>query len=91
VQQIVDDDALFVKVAQTLLEPDGVTVAGVASTCAEAVERVGALRPDVVLIDVRSRDSQTRPTTCSERPKPYGGGCVDPVHAEAERVMDRRD
>jgi CheY-like chemotaxis protein len=53
VQQIVDDDALFVKVAQTLLEPDGVTVAGVASTCAEAVERVGALRPDVVLIDIR--------------------------------------
>jgi CheY-like chemotaxis protein len=40
---IVDDDASFLKVAQTLLEPDGVTVAGVASTCAEAVERVGAL------------------------------------------------
>ena len=50
---IVDDDASFLKVAQTLLEPDGVTVAGVASTCAEAVERVEALRPDVVLIDIR--------------------------------------
>lgn len=50
---IVDDDASFLKVAQTLLEPDGVTVAGVASTRAEAVERVEALRPDVVLIDIR--------------------------------------
>jgi CheY-like chemotaxis protein len=39
---IVDDDASFLKVAQTL-----------ASTCAEAVERIGALRPDVVLIDMR--------------------------------------
>lgn len=50
---IVDDDASFLKATQTLLEPAGVTVAGVASTGAEAVERVGALRPDVVLIDIR--------------------------------------
>jgi CheY-like chemotaxis protein len=50
---IVDDDALFLKAAQTLLESDGVTVAGVASTGADAVERVGVLRPDVVLIDIR--------------------------------------
>ena len=50
---IVDDDASFLKAAQTLLESDGVTVAGVASTGADAVERVGMLRPDVVLIDIR--------------------------------------
>jgi CheY-like chemotaxis protein len=50
---IVDDDASFLKVAQALLESDGVTVAGVANTCAEAVQRVEALRPDVVLIDIR--------------------------------------
>ena len=50
---IVDDDASFLKAAQTLLESDGVTVAGVASTGADAVERVGVLRPDVVLIDIR--------------------------------------
>jgi DNA-binding NarL/FixJ family response regulator len=49
----VDDDASFLKAAQTLLESDGVTVAGVASTGADAVERVGVLRPDVVLIDIR--------------------------------------
>jgi DNA-binding NarL/FixJ family response regulator len=50
---IVDDDASFLKAAQTFLESDGVMVAGMASTCAEAVERVEALQPDVVLIDIR--------------------------------------
>ena len=50
---IVDDDEAFLNVAQALLERDGVTVAGVAGSCAEAVQRVQALRPDVVLIDIR--------------------------------------
>ena len=50
---IVDDDASFLKAAQAFLESDGVMVAGVASTCAEAVQRVEALQPDVVLIDIR--------------------------------------
>ena len=49
---IVDDDNAFLKVAQALLEQDGVTVAGVANDCAQAVERTEALRPDVVLIDI---------------------------------------
>jgi CheY-like chemotaxis protein len=50
---IVDDDQSFIKVAQAVLEQDGVTVAGAASSCAEAVQRAKALRPDVVLIDIR--------------------------------------
>ena len=50
---IVDDDEEFLKVAQALLERGGVTVAGVAYNSAEAVQRVHALRPDVVLIDIR--------------------------------------
>lgn len=50
---LVDDDEEFLKVAQTLLERDGVTVAGVAHNSAEAVQRTQALRPDVVLIDIR--------------------------------------
>lgn len=50
---IVDDDAEFLRVAQALLERDGVTVAGVAYNSAEAVQRTQALRPDVVLIDIR--------------------------------------
>jgi CheY-like chemotaxis protein len=50
---IVDDDQEFIKVAQALLERDGMTVAGVAYNSAEAVQRTQALRPDVVLIDIR--------------------------------------
>jgi CheY-like chemotaxis protein len=50
---LVDDDEEFLKVAQTVLERGGVTVAGVAHNSAEAVQRAQALRPDVVLIDIR--------------------------------------
>lgn len=50
---IVDDDNAFLDVARSVLEQDGVTVAGVAVNGAEAVERAKALRPDVVLIDIR--------------------------------------
>ncbi len=50
---IVDDDVTFLDAAQGLLERDGVTVAGVASSSAEAVQRARELRPDVVLIDIR--------------------------------------
>ena len=50
---IVDDDEMFVDVARAVLERDGVAVAGAASSSAEAVQRAGALRPDVVLIDIR--------------------------------------
>lgn len=50
---IVDDDEAFLHVARTLLERDGVTVAGLAHSCVEAVERAEALRPDVLLIDIR--------------------------------------
>jgi DNA-binding NarL/FixJ family response regulator len=50
---IVDDDASFLKAAQMLLEADGITVAGTASSCADAWQRVDTLHPDVVLIDIR--------------------------------------
>ena len=53
---IVDDDEEFLDVAKALLERDGVTVAGVAHSSAEAVQRARALRPDVVLIDIRLGD-----------------------------------
>jgi CheY-like chemotaxis protein len=50
---IVDDNNLFLQAGQTSHEQDGVTVAGVANNCAEAVARTKGLRPDVVLIDIR--------------------------------------
>ncbi len=49
---IVDDNPQFLRAAQELLEQEGMTVVGVASTSAEALERVDALRPDVTLVDV---------------------------------------
>jgi DNA-binding NarL/FixJ family response regulator len=49
---IVDDSAPFVQAATMLLERDGLAVVGVASTVAEALQRVAELRPDVALVDV---------------------------------------
>lgn len=49
---IVDDNVPYLGAAATLLERQGVSVVGVASTTAEAVEAVQRLRPDVVLVDI---------------------------------------
>jgi CheY-like chemotaxis protein len=49
---IVDDSARFLEAARHLLEREGITVAGVASTSAEALERAQELRPDVALVDI---------------------------------------
>jgi DNA-binding NarL/FixJ family response regulator len=49
---IVDDSPGFVAAARSLLERDGVTVVGVASTIADALRRFQELRPDVTLVDI---------------------------------------
>ena len=49
---IVDDNLQFQTAARDLLEREGVSVVGVASSGAEALERVEELRPDVTLVDV---------------------------------------
>jgi CheY-like chemotaxis protein len=49
---IVDDNESFLRAATLLLEREGLTVAGVASTGADALRQVAAMRPDVVLVDV---------------------------------------
>jgi DNA-binding NarL/FixJ family response regulator len=49
---IVDDSRRFLDAARGLLERQGITVAGVASTGAEALRLVGELRPDVTLLDI---------------------------------------
>jgi CheY-like chemotaxis protein len=49
---IVDDNQAFLLAARVLLEREGLPVAGVASTCAEALRQAETLRPDVVLVDV---------------------------------------
>jgi CheY-like chemotaxis protein len=49
---IVDDSSDFVDAARGLLECQGVSVVGVASSGAEALQCFEELRPDVTLVDV---------------------------------------
>jgi CheY-like chemotaxis protein len=49
---IVDDSPRFLDAARGLLERQGVSVVGVASNSAEALQRTGELRPDVTLLDI---------------------------------------
>jgi CheY-like chemotaxis protein len=50
---IVDDSRDFLRAASDLLERDGITVVGVASTGALARHACLELRPDVVLLDIQ--------------------------------------
>ena len=49
---IVDDNESFLEVVCVLLEREGLSVAAVASTYAEALGLFETLRPDVVLVDI---------------------------------------
>ena len=49
---IVDDSDAFVETASALLERQGVTVVGVASNTAEALQQARVLQPDVILVDI---------------------------------------
>lgn len=49
---IVDDNPVFVQTARQVLEAGGITVVGVASTCAEAIDRAIEARPDVAIVDI---------------------------------------
>jgi CheY-like chemotaxis protein len=49
---LVDDSQHFLDAARGVLEQDGITVVGVASGSAEALELARDLRPDLVLVDV---------------------------------------
>ena len=49
---LVDDSDAFLEAASVLLEREGLTVVGVASSTAEALRQAHALRPDVILVDI---------------------------------------
>jgi DNA-binding NarL/FixJ family response regulator len=53
---IVDDSPQFIASARGLLEREGLSVVGVASTTADALVRVQELRPDVTLLDINLGD-----------------------------------
>lgn len=50
---IVDDDRDFLRAASNMLERDGITVVGVASTGTQALQACRELRPDLVLLDIQ--------------------------------------
>jgi CheY-like chemotaxis protein len=49
---LVDDSDAFLETASLLLEREGLKVAGVASSIAEALRQDRVLRPDVILVDI---------------------------------------
>ena len=49
---LVDDSDAFLETASLLLEREGMKVAGVASSIAEALRQARVLRPDVILVDI---------------------------------------
>jgi CheY-like chemotaxis protein len=49
---LVDDNEAFLEAASLLLEREGVTVVGVASSIAEALRQARALQPDLILVDI---------------------------------------
>src|SRR5512132_1686505 len=49
---IIDDSPCFLGAARSLLEREGMMIVGVASSTAEALQRVEELRPDVTLLDI---------------------------------------
>ena len=49
---LVDDNDAFLQAASLLLEREGVTVVGVASSIAQALGKARALRPDLILVDI---------------------------------------
>jgi CheY-like chemotaxis protein len=49
---IVDDNVDFLAAATDLLEREGISVVGVASTSSDAIQRAEQLRPDLTLVDI---------------------------------------
>jgi DNA-binding NarL/FixJ family response regulator len=49
---IVDDNLSFLDASRTLLERQGLTVVGVATSAAEGLKRAAELKPQVILIDI---------------------------------------
>lgn len=49
---IVDDSERFLRIARRLLEREGVTIVGVASSGSQAMGAAAELHPDVMLVDI---------------------------------------
>jgi DNA-binding NarL/FixJ family response regulator len=84
---IVDDNRSFLEAARNLLEREGLSVLGVASTIAEALLRAEQLRPDVALVDISLAEESG--FVLARRLSEHGGSAGPRVilistHAEAD-------
>jgi CheY-like chemotaxis protein len=56
---VVEDEAIAAMAIRLMLESRGCTVLGVAASGQEAIDLAEALRPDLVLMDIRLRDGMS--------------------------------
>jgi DNA-binding NarL/FixJ family response regulator len=82
---LVDDNAAFLEAASVVLRREGMTVVGVASNTARALQEAGALRPDVILVDIGLGDeSGFELARLLARDERGGGAAVILTSARAE-------
>jgi CheY-like chemotaxis protein len=81
---IVDDNAEFLGAARSLLEREGISVVGVASTSAAALRLVEEHDPDVVLVDIDLGDESGFDLTKRLSPAPGRRSLVILISADAE-------
>jgi DNA-binding NarL/FixJ family response regulator len=86
---IVDDNAEFLGAARSLLEREGITVVGVASTAAGALRLVEEHDPDVVLVDVYLGDESG--FDLAERLSPAAGRRRPVILISADPQADLED
>lgn len=93
---LVDDDPEIALVARLSLERDGRHEVEVATTAAEALERVEVGPPDVIVLDVVLPDMDGRDALdrlrarCPETPVVFLTGKDRPEHVEALKRLDVR-
>jgi two-component system nitrate/nitrite response regulator NarL len=87
---LVDDDAVFRKLARRMLEAVGLIVVGEAETASAAVAAASELRPDAALVDVGLPDGDGVTLAGALSALPWGPRIVlmstDPDAASAEDV-----
>ena len=81
---VVDDSRSCLEAARLLLEREGLTIAGVASTGSEALQEARALRPDVVLLDISLGDESGFDVARQLVDESAGGATVILVSAQSQ-------
>ncbi|HEX3840578.1 MAG TPA: response regulator [Acidimicrobiales bacterium] len=86
---IVDDNAEFLAIARRLLERDGITVVGLASSSAEALRQIEDQDPDMILVDVDLGEESG--FDLAERLCPATGGRPSVILISAYPELDLED